>query len=167
MWLGKKLQTHLDKWRKCIFGDPLQWRLHLICIHPPHPPVGLSQRPMKVNVGVSARQCRPESIYLHTSTGLVEDRLWASHILVSLKTRLRQTWVNGPLIDTQRQVLFLLELCTKKKERRKKKKAKGDSFTQSCRADKALQGLEGEHQVTNQRKTFPLFRDLNEIKLSV
>lgn len=71
------------------------------------PPIGLSQRPMKLNVGVSAGQCRPESIYLHTSTVLVEQRLWASYILVSLKSLLHQTWVNGLLMDTQRQVLFL------------------------------------------------------------
>lgn len=78
-------------------------------------PIGLSQRPMKLNVGVSAGQCRPESIYLHTSTGLVEERLWASHILVSLKSLLHQTWVNGLLMEMQRQVLFLLAGAVDKK----------------------------------------------------
>lgn len=76
-------------------------------------PIGLSQRPMKLNAGVSAGQCRPESIYLHMSTGLVE--LWASHILVSLKSLLHQTWVNGLLMDIQRQVLFLLARALDKK----------------------------------------------------
>lgn len=38
-------------------------------------PIGLSQRPVKLNVGVSVGQYRPEPIYLHTSTGPVEDRL--------------------------------------------------------------------------------------------
>lgn len=78
-------------------------------------PISLSKRPMKLNVGVSAGQCRPESIYLHTSTGLVEARIWANHILVSLKSLLHQTWVNGLLMDTQRQVLFLLAGALDKK----------------------------------------------------
>jgi len=76
---------------------------------------GLSQRPMKLNAGVSAGQCRPESIYLHTSTGLVEERLSASDILVSLKSLLSQTWLNGLLMDIQRQVLFLLAGALDKK----------------------------------------------------
>ena len=79
------------------------------------PPIGLSQSPMKLNVGVSAGQCGLESIYLHTSTGLVEERLWASLILVTLKGVLHQTWVNGLLMDTQRQVLFLLARALDKK----------------------------------------------------
>lgn len=79
------------------------------------PPIGLSQSPMKLNVGVSAGQCRLESIYLHTSTVLVEERLWASLILVTLKSLLHQTWVNGLLMDTQRQVLFLLARALDKK----------------------------------------------------
>lgn len=52
---------------------------------------------------VDAGQCRPESIYLHTSAGLP-----ASSILATLKPPLWQTLANGPLMDTQRQVLFLL-----------------------------------------------------------
>lgn len=51
----------------------------------------MSQRPMKTNVGVSAGQCGPESIYLHTSTGPAEARLRANRILASLKCRLWQT----------------------------------------------------------------------------
>lgn len=78
-------------------------------------PIGLSQRPMKLNAGVSAGQCRPESIYLHTSTGLVEEKLSASHIMVSLKSLLHQTWVNGLLMDIQKQVLFLLARALHKK----------------------------------------------------
>lgn len=52
---------------------------------------------------VDAGQCRPESIYLHTSAGLP-----ASSVLATLKPPLWQTLANGPLMDTQRQVLFLL-----------------------------------------------------------
>lgn len=96
--------------------------------------ISMSQRPMKLNVGVSAGQCRPESIYLHTSTGLVEARLWASHILASLKTQLQQAWVNGLLMDTQRQVLFLLAGALDK--------AKGCSLTESYSSYEALQNLQ-------------------------
>lgn len=57
---------------------------------------------------VTAGQCRPESIYLHTSAGPVEARFLASSILDTFKPPLWQTLVNGLLMDTQRQVLFLL-----------------------------------------------------------
>ncbi len=100
----------MKKWKYWGGSPPLNALSHLHLS-----PIGLSQRPMKLNVGVSAGQCRPESIYLHTSTGLVEERLWASLILVSLKSLLHQTWVNGLLMDMQRQVLFLLAEALDKK----------------------------------------------------
>lgn len=84
--------------------------LHVSCID-------LSQRPMKLNARVPVGQWRPQSIYLHTSTGLVVERLSAGHILVSLKSLLHQTWVNGLLMDIKKQVLFLLAGALHKKQK--------------------------------------------------
>ena len=103
----KKLHSVVDKNKKKnsnISGFPSsECAVSFASLHP-----DLSQRPMKLNAGVSAGQCRPESIYLHTSTGLVEETLSASNILVSLKSLLSQTRVNGLLMDIQKLVLFLL-----------------------------------------------------------
>lgn len=109
---NSSLESMVDEWKnENIWGFPsIECSISFASAS-----ISMSQRPMKLNVGVSAGQCRPESIYLHTSTGLVEARLWASHILASLKSRLHQTWVNGLLMDTQRQVLFLLAGALDKK----------------------------------------------------
>lgn len=63
---------------------------------------------MKLNAGVSTGQSRAESIYLHTPTTLVEEKLSDGHILITLKSPLQQKCVNGRLMDVQKQVLFLL-----------------------------------------------------------
>lgn len=102
---NQSLQSMIEEWKKFKYS----WFPSSKCsISFASAPISPSARPMKLNVGVSAGQCRPESIYLHTSTGVIEARLWANHILVSLKSLFHQTWVNGLLMDMQRQVLFLL-----------------------------------------------------------
>lgn len=77
----------------------------------PHRPVTKTNEPECRRV---SRTMQAESIYLHTSTGLVE-RLWASSSGQFKESAPPDISSSGGLMDVQRQVLFLLTGALDKK----------------------------------------------------
>lgn len=104
-WLKKNCKEwglKMKKWKS--LRVPFLWMCRLICISSPRPVT-------KTNETECGRVSRtmPARVHLSpyvNSTGRREA--FSSYILVSLKSLHPQTWVNGLLMDIQRQVLFLL-----------------------------------------------------------